>query len=108
MRSNLLYSALGLALVVGPPAAGAQTVITPGYGQPVGAVIVPQQPPIPTASVVQPAETVQTTETVRTIRHVPAVPAHRQVVTTRTVTRRVVPAPAAAIAGTVPAAPQPL
>ena len=108
MRSNLLYSALGLALVVGPPAAGAQTVIAPGYGQPVGAVIVPQQPPIPTATVGQPPETIQTTETVRTIRHVPAQPAHRQVVTTRTVTRRVVPAPAAAIAGTVRAAPQPL
>jgi hypothetical protein len=107
MRSHLLYSTLGLvALVVGPPAAGAQTVIAPGP-QPVGAVIVPQQPPIPTASVVQPAEAVQTTETVRTVRRVPAQPAHRQVVTTRTITRRVVPAPAA-IAGPVPAVSQAL
>jgi len=106
MRSHVLYSALGLVLVAGPSAAGAQTLIAPDYyGAPAGAVIVPQQPPV-MATVLQPAETVQTTETVHTIRHVPAQPAHRQVVTTRTVTRRVVPAPAA-VAATVPAAPPP-
>jgi hypothetical protein len=105
MRSHVLYSALGLVLIVGPSAVGAQTVIAPDYyGQPAGAVIVPQQPV--TATVRQPAETVQTTETVHTIRHVPAQPAHRQMVTTRTVTRRVVPVPAA-VAATVPAAPPP-
>jgi hypothetical protein len=104
MRSHLLFGALGLALAVGPPAAGAGTVIAPGFGKPVGAVIVPQQPPIPTATVVQWAATMQTTETVRSAGHVPA---HRQVVTTRTITRRVVPTPAA-IAGTAPAVPQPL
>jgi hypothetical protein len=107
MRSHVLYSALGLVLVAGPSAAGAQTVIAPDYyGQPAGAVIVPQQPP-DTAAVPQPAEMVQTTQTVHTIRHVPAQPAHRQIVTTRTVTRRVVPAPAA-VAATVPAAPPPI
>ena len=94
MRSHLLFGALSLALSVGPPAAGAQTVIAPGFGQPVGAVIVPQQPPIPTA-------------TVRSVRQVPAPPAHRQVVTRDSASRRVLPAPAA-IAETVPAVPQPL
>ena len=103
MRSQLLFGALGLALVVGSLAAGARTVIAPGFGPPVGAVIVPQQPPIPTATVAQPATTIQTTEIVRSVRQVPA---HRQVVTTRTITRGVVPTPAA-IAGT-PAVPQPL
>lgn len=107
MRSHVLYSALGLVLVAGPSAAGAQTLIAPdNYAQPAGAVVVPQQPAA-TATVLQPAETVQTTETVHTIRHVPAEPAHRQIVTTRTVTRRVVPAPAAVVA-TVPAAPPPV
>ena len=106
MRSHVLYSALGLVLVAGPSAAGAQTLIAPNYyGAPVGAVIVPQQPPV-TATVLLPAETVQTTETVHTIRHVPAQSAHRQVMTTRTITRRVVPAPAA-VAATVPAAAPP-
>ncbi|MFY9840811.1 MAG: hypothetical protein WAK55_30950 [Xanthobacteraceae bacterium] len=106
MRSHVLYSALGLVLVACPTAAGAQTVIAPDYyGQPAGAVIVPQRLPV-TATVPQPAETVQTTQTVHTVRHVPAQPAHRQIVTTRTVTRRVVPAPAA-VAATVPAAPPP-
>jgi hypothetical protein len=82
-------------------------VIAPDYySQAAGAVIVPQQLPV-TATVPQPAETVQTTETVHTIRHVPAQPAHRQIVTTRAVTRRVVPAPAA-VAATVPAAPSPI
>jgi hypothetical protein len=104
MRFHLLYSALGLVFVAGPSAAGAQTVIAPdNYGQPVGAIVVPQQPPA-TATVLQPAEMIQSTETVHTIRHVPAQPARRQIVTTRTITRRVVPAPAA-VAATVPAAP---
>jgi hypothetical protein len=107
MRSYVLYSAFGLVLVAGSSAAGAQTVIAPDYyGTQAGAVIVPQQPPV-MATVLQPAETVQTTETVHTIRHVPAQPAHRQIVTTRTITRRVVPAPAA-VAATVPAAPPPV
>lgn len=107
MRSHVLYSALGLVLVAGPSAAGAQTLIAPDYyGQSAGAVVVPQQPPA-TATVLQPAETVQTTETVHTIRHVPAQPARRQIVTTRTVTRRVVPAPAA-VATTVPTALPPI
>ncbi|HXW47980.1 MAG TPA: hypothetical protein VEK31_00900 [Xanthobacteraceae bacterium] len=103
MSSHLLYSALGVALVAGSPTAGAQTVIAPQLGQPVGAVIVPQQSPALAASVAQPTETIQTTE-VRTIGRVPA---HRQVVTTRTITRRVVSAPAA-VAGTITAAPRPL
>jgi hypothetical protein len=107
MRSHVLCSAFGLVLVAGPSVAGAQTLIAPDYyGQPAGAVVVPQQLP-GTATVLQPAETVQTTETVHSIRHVPAQPAHRQIVTTRTVTRRVVPAPAA-VATTVPAAPPPV
>ena len=72
MRSQLLFGALGLALVVGSLAAGARTVIAPGFGPPVGAVIVPQQPPIPTATVAQPATTIQTTEIVRSVRQVPA------------------------------------
>jgi hypothetical protein len=106
MRSHVLCSAFGLVLVAGSSAAGAQTVIAPDYyGAHAGAVIVPQQPPV-TATVLQPAETVQTTETVHTIRQ-PAQPAHRQIVTTRTITRRVVPAPAA-VAATVPAAPPPV
>jgi len=92
MRSHLLYTALGLAFVVGTPAAHAQTVITADIvGPPVGTVIAPQWPIVPAASVVQPPETIQTTtETVRTIRPVPVRPARHQVVTTRTVTRRVV------------------
>jgi hypothetical protein len=107
MRSHVLYSALGLVIVAGPSAAGAQTMIAPDYyGQPAGAVVVPQGLPV-TATVPQPVETVQTTETVHAIRHVPAQPAHRQIVTTRTITRRVVPAPAA-VAATVPAAPPPV
>lgn len=106
ISSHLLYSAIGLALVVGSPAAGAQTVIAPQLGQPVGAVIVPQQSPALAATVTQPTETIQTTE-VRTIGRVAAQPAHRQVVTTRTITRRVVSAPAA-VAGTITATPRPL
>jgi hypothetical protein len=90
-----------LALVIGASAAHAQTVITsPAIGQPVGTVIA-----APAATVVQPAETIQTIETIRTVRAAPLPPVRRQVVTTRTITRRVVPAPPAVVAGTVAAAP---
>ena len=76
MRFLVSSTALGLVLVAGATAANAQTVIT------------------------QPMQTVQTTtETVRTVR-----PAHREVVTTRTVTRQIAPAPTV-IARTVPAGP---
>jgi hypothetical protein len=94
-----------LALVIGASAAQAQTVITgPVVGQPVGTVLA--APPV--ATVVQPAETIQTIQTVRTVRAAPLPPVRRQVVTTRTITRRVVPAAPAVVAGTVAAAPAPL
>ena len=88
-----LGSALGLALAAGGPA-HAQTVIAPAVvDQPV--VTVP--------------ETVQTTETVRTIRPVARRSARREVVTTRTITRRLVPATTTTVvARTLPAAPRPL
>ena len=44
----------------------------------------------------------------RTVRAAPLPPVRRQVVTTRTITRRVIPAAPAVVAGTVAAAPQPL
>ena len=92
-----------LALVIGASAAQAQTVITgPVVGQPVGTVVA-----APAATIVQPAETIQTIETIRTVRAAP-LPVRRQVVTTRTITRRVIPAAPAVVAGTVAAAPQPL
>jgi len=97
MKFNMLTTAFGLALVAGAPAAHAQTVIT-------------QQPlvTVPAAAVVsQPIETVQTTETVRTIRPVPSRAARRQEVTTRTITRQIVPTPTVVVR-TVPAGPQPL
>jgi hypothetical protein len=78
MRYTIPFTALGLALVAGSAAANAQT-----------------------------AQTVQTTETVRTVRIAPSPTLRRQVVTTRTVTRQLVPAPNV-IAGTVSAAPRPL
>jgi hypothetical protein len=82
MRSFLTSTALGVVLVAGISAAQAQTVIT------------------------APAPTIQTTtETVRTMRPAPRT-ARREVVTTRTVTRQIVP-PASMIAGP-PVAPQPL
>jgi hypothetical protein len=81
-------TAVGLVLAAGVTAAHAQTVIT--------------------RQVVDPAvETIQTTETTRTVRPAPTRRAGRQVVTTRTITREVVPAPAV-VARTVPASPQPL
>jgi hypothetical protein len=93
-----------LALVIGASAAQAQTVITgPVVGQPVGTVIA-----APAATVVPPAETIQTIQTVRTVRAAPLPPVRRQVVTTRTITRRVVPAAPTVVAGTVAAAPQSL
>jgi hypothetical protein len=98
MRLNLPYAAFGLALAIGAPAAHAQTVITT---QPAPAVIA--QPPM-----VLQRETIQTIQTVRTVRAAPMPPMRRQIVTTRTVTRRVMPAAPAVVAGTVAAAPQPL
>jgi hypothetical protein len=80
MRSLLTSTALGVVLIAGISAAQAQTVFT------------------------APAQTVQTTtETVRTVRPAPHT-ARREVVTTRTVTRQVVPS-----AGMIaPLPPQPL
>jgi hypothetical protein len=102
MRFHLPYGVL--ALVIGASAAQAQTVITgPVVGQPVGTVVA-----APPATVVQPAETIQTIETIRTVRAAPLRPVRRQVVTTRTITRRVIPAAPAVVTGTVAAAPQPL
>ena len=92
-----------LALVIGASAAQAQTVITgPVAGQPVGPVVAAP------AAVVAPAETIQTIQTIRTVRAAPLPPVRRQIVTTRTITRRVVPAAPAVVAGTVAAAPAPL
>jgi hypothetical protein len=97
MRFNLPYAAFGgLALVIGASATHAQTVITT---QPAPAVIA--QPPMA-------VETIRTTQTVRTVRAAPLPPVRRQIVTTRTVTQRVVPTAPAVVAGTVAAAPQPL
>jgi hypothetical protein len=101
MRFHLPYAAFGLALAIGAPAAHAQTLITT---QPAPAVIA--QPPMVT--VPAGTETIQTTQTVRTVRAAPVPPVRRQVVTTRTITRRVMPAAPAVVAGTVAAAPQPL
>jgi hypothetical protein len=102
MRFHLPYGLL--ALVIGASAAQAQTVITgPVVGQPVGTVVA-----APAATVAQPAETIQTIETIRTVRAAPLRPVRRQIVTTRTITRRVIPAAPAVVAGTVTAAPQPL
>jgi len=97
MRFYIPYTALGLALVAGAPAANAQTVITREI---VG-------PPAETV-ITQPMQTVQTTETIRTVRPAGSRTARRQVVTTRTITRqRIVPA-SALVARTIPAIPQPL
>lgn len=97
MRVPVSCTALGLALVAGAPAAYAQTVITRDVvGRPVA------------TTVMQPA-TVQTIETTRTVRTVPA--ARHRIVTTRTVTRRIVPAQPIydeVVPGTVAAAPQPI
>jgi hypothetical protein len=101
MRFNLPYAAVGLALAIGAPAAHAQTVIT---AQPAPAVIAqPRLVTVPAGT-----ETIQTIQTVRTVRAAPLPPARRQIVTTHTITRRVMPAAPAVVAGTVAAAPQPL
>jgi hypothetical protein len=90
MKFHVPTTALGLALVAVAPAAHAQTVFT-------------QQPlvTVPTTAVVQ------TTETIRTIRPVYSRAARRQEVTTRTITRQIVPTPRV-VARTMPATPQPL
>jgi hypothetical protein len=106
MRFNLPYAAVGLALALGAPAAHAQTVITT---QPAPAVIAqPRLVTVPAEPVMQPVETIQTIQTVRTVRAAPLPPVRRQIVTTHTITRRVMPAAPAVLAGTVAAAPQPL
>jgi hypothetical protein len=110
MRFNLPYAlpyaAVGLALALGAPAAHAQTVITT---QPAPAVIAqPRMVTVPAAPIVQPVETIQTIQTVRTVRAALLPPVRRQIVTTRTITRRVMPAVPAVVAGTVATAPQPL
>jgi hypothetical protein len=93
MRFHIPYTALGLALVAGAPAANAQTVITREIVAPPAETVI-----------TQPVQTVQTTETIRTVR--PA-GSRRQVVTTRTITRQRI-APAEVVARTVPLTPQPL
>jgi hypothetical protein len=110
MRFNLPYAlpyaAVGLALALGAPAAHAQTVITT---QPAPAVIAqPRMVTVPAAPIVQPVETIQTIQTVRTVRAALLPPMRRQIVTTRTITRRVMPAVPAVVAETVATAPQPL
>jgi hypothetical protein len=115
MRFHIPYTALGLALVAGAPAAHAQTVITREIvDQPVATVIAQQPLAVAPAGTVvqpmqtvQPVQTVQTTETIRTIRPAPR-SARRQFVTTRTITRqRLVPAPTV-VARTVTTMPRPL
>ena len=83
LRSSISYTALGFALIAGASAANAQTVFT--------------SHPVATQTV--------TTETVRTV---PAHMARRQVITTRTVTQRVVPAPTTVIGRSVATYPQPI
>jgi hypothetical protein len=87
LRSSISYAALGtavgFAVIAGASAANAQTVITP-----------------------QPMQTI-TTET-RTVRTLPAHTVRRQVITTRTVTQRVVPTPTTVIDRSVATYPQPI
>ncbi len=93
MRFHIPYGVL--ALLLGAIPAQAQTVIT---GPAAGPVIAPP-------AVVRPAETVRTTRTVHTLQRL--VPVRERIITTRTVTRRVVPAGPTVAAGPVaaPAAP---
>src|SRR5262249_37881607 len=107
MRFHLLPCG-ALALVIGASAAQAQTVIAGPVGQPT--VIVAPAPLVraPAVTVMQPAETMQTIQTTRTVRAAPLPPVRRQIVTTRTITRRVVPSATAVVAGTAAAAPAPL
>lgn len=95
MRFLVSSTAVALVLAAGATAANAQTVIT--------REIVDQ----PVETVTTTAPVVQTTETIRTVRpaHMRRVP--REVVTTRTVTRSVVP-DTTVVAGAAPVAPQPL
>jgi hypothetical protein len=86
MKTQISYTALGLALAMGVPAvAHAQTVVT--------------QTAMPTETVVtQPVQTVRTVETVRTERPLSRHVITRRVVTTRTtVHERVIAAPSAAV-----------
>jgi hypothetical protein len=88
MKILLPSTAVGLVLAAGLTAAHAQTVITRQVADPA-------------------VETIRTTETIRTVRPAPIRHGRRQVVTTRTITREVVPAPRI-VARTVKASPQPL
>jgi hypothetical protein len=86
MRSQISYTALGLALIAGATTANAQTVMTRQISD----------QPIETVITQQPVQTVRTVETVRTVRpaRTAARPiARRQVITTRrtTISERVVP-----------------
>jgi hypothetical protein len=108
MRRTLSCAVFGLALAVGAPAAQAQTIITtPSLYPSLYDVAAPPLVAAPAPTVVQPAETIETIRTVRTVRSVP-VTVHRQIVTTRTITRRVVPAAPAMVAEPVAPAPAPL
>ncbi len=99
-----------LALVIGASAAQAQALITgPVVGQPVGTVVTaPPAVVAPSPLVTAPFVTVQTIQIIRTVRAAPLPPVRRQIVTTRTIMRRVIPAAPAVVAGTVAAAPVPL
>jgi hypothetical protein len=97
MRFHISYGVL--ALVLGAVPAQAQTVYTgPVVARPAETVIA-----APPAAV--PAETVRTTRTVHTVRRL--VPVRERIVTTRTVTRRVMPAGPTVVSGPV-AAPAPV
>lgn len=82
MKFPIPMTAFGLALAAGAPVAHAQTVMN--------------DQPLVTTVMSQPMETLQTTETTRTIRPAPSRTVRRQVVTTRTITRQIVPTPGAA------------
>jgi hypothetical protein len=97
MRFNISYSALGLALIFGASAAHAQTMITT---QPAPAVVTTPE------TMVLPPETTRTTRSVRTVRTF--VPVRRQIVTTRTVTSRILPPEPVVGAEAVASAPDPL
>jgi hypothetical protein len=88
LYSSISYAALGtaFALVAGASAAHAQMVITPQ--------------PLQTQTI--------TTETTRTVRTLPGHPPRHQMVTTRTVTQRVAPAPTTVIDRSVATYPQPV
>src|SRR5262249_61042766 len=109
MRFHLLPCG-ALALVIGASAAQAQTVIAGPVGQPTVIAAPPFVAPLvraPAVTVKQPAETIQTIQTIRTVRAAPLPPVRRQIVTTRTITRRVVPSAPAVGAGTAAVGPGP-